>query len=195
MRVHDLTDPPRKYAVIYADPAWSFKVWSRDTGMGRSAEAHYGTMGADDLKALPVAGLAADDCALLMWTSPPLIPQALDLGAAWGFTYKTFAFDWAKQTTNGHWHIGMGYWTRANTEQCLLFVRGKPRRKSKAVRALQIHQVGRHSAKPLAIYNEIERLLDGPYIELFGRRHKPGWDVWGNEAPEQAEAWQAPLAL
>lgn len=185
-----------QYAVIYADPPWEFRVWNRDTGSGRSAEAHYNTLSLDSLCALPVSELAAPDCALFMWATWPTLPDALRLGAAWGFEYKTCAFAWLKRTPNGTgWHTGMGYWTRANSEPCLLFTRGTPKRKSKSVRQI-IADVGQqelfpplvepvtvHSAKPLEAYRRIETLVDGPYLELFARMSWPGWDVWGNEAP------------
>ena len=190
------------YRVIYADPPWQFKVWS-DRGDKRNgiAEAHYRTMPIEKLCALPVSTLATSDCALFMWATWPTLPDALRLGAAWGFEYKTCAFCWLKRTPNGNsWHVGMGYWTRANSEPCLLFTRGAPKRKSKGVRQL-IADVGQqelfppivepltiHSAKPFEAYRRIEALLDGPYLELFARNAWPGWDCWGNEAPESSEA-------
>lgn len=192
----------RRYAAIYADPPWYFEVWNRDTGQGRSAEAHYSTMTLSTLCALPVADLAAPDCALFMWATWPTLPDALRLGAAWGFEYKTLAFDWLKRTPQGTaWHTGMGYWTRANSEPCLLFTRGTPRRKSRGVKQV-IADVGQqelfpplvepitvHSAKPFEAYRRIEALVDGPYLELFARVAWPGWDVWGNEAPNSID-WQ-----
>jgi len=190
----------RRYKVIYADPAWNFEVWSRDTGAGRSAEAHYPTMTLDELKALPVNDLADNDCALFMWSVWPRLPDAIALGESWGFEYKTLAFDWLKRTSTGeHWHMGMGYWTRANSEPCLLFTRGNPKRRSKGVRQLivdvgqqslfppMVQPVSVHSAKPFEAYERIEALLDGPYLELFARVKYPGWDVWGNEAPDSIQ--------
>lgn len=184
------------YHVILCDPPWSFEVWSRDTGQGRAAAAHYRTMALDHLRAMPVSELAASDCALFMWATWPTLPDALALGAAWGFEYKTLAFDWLKRTPNGTgWHMGLGYWTRANSEPCLLFTRGAPSRKSKGVRQLIVDigqqslfppivaPVGAHSAKPHEQYSRIETLLDGPYLELFARNAAPGWDAWGLEAP------------
>lgn len=185
-----------RYGVILADPPWSFRLWSQDTGAGRAAASHYSTMTLDDLKALPVGELAAPDCALFMWAVWPSLPDAFELGRAWGFEYKTLAFDWLKRSPTGaKWHMGLGYWTRANSEPCLLFTRGAPKRKSAAVRQLIVEDgqltlfdplvaaVGAHSAKPHAQYGRIESLLDGPYLELFARNSALGWDAWGNEAP------------
>lgn len=123
------------------------------------------------------------------------------MGQAWGLTYKTCAFCWAKSTkkTQGrfvvmeddaNWHMGMGFWTRANTEPCLLFTRGKPKRKARNVRQLIALPVGRHSAKPDAIYNRIEALVDGPYLEVFARQRHEGWTSLGNEI-DGLDIWQA----
>jgi N6-adenosine-specific RNA methylase IME4 len=204
-----------RYGVIYADPPWQFNVWSRpakdaynkdgrggELRGGRSAEDYYSTIPIGELCALPVSDLAAADCTLFMWATWPTLPDALKLGAAWGFEYKTLAFDWLKRSPNGgSWHTGMGYWTRANSEPCLLFTKGNPKRKSKGVKQL-IPEVGQqelfppivepltvHSAKPFEAYRRIEALLDGPYLELFARIAWPGWDVWGNEAPNSID-WQ-----
>jgi len=101
------------YGVIYADPPWSFATYSHK-GKGRSAVAYYDCMGLGEIKALPVADLAAKDCVLFLWTTDPLLPCALEVITAW-FTYKTVAFTWVKTTKDGiGLPIGCGYWTRAN---------------------------------------------------------------------------------
>ena len=169
-------------ACILADPPWTFATWSR-RGRDRSAERHYATMTLDDLRALPVVTWAAPDCALFMWAVRPMLPEALALGAAWGFTYKTVAFTWAKTTrVSGAWHMGLGYWTRANPEDCLLFTRGRPRRLARDVRQLIVEPVREHSRKPDGQYERIERLVAGPRLELFARTERPGWQAWGLEA-------------
>ncbi len=81
----------KKYSVILADPPWAFRAWS-NKGMGRSAEQHYPTMGVENIKALPVADLAAEDCVLFLWATFPMLKEALEVAEAWGFTYKTVAF-------------------------------------------------------------------------------------------------------
>src|SRR6266567_1064003 len=78
----------RRYGVIYADPPWSFRNWSAK-GTGRNAISHYDCLTFRALAALPVADLAADDCALFLWTVDPLLPRAFELIEAWGFEYKT----------------------------------------------------------------------------------------------------------
>src|SRR5215203_3404521 len=123
-------------SVIYADPPWSFKVYS-GKGKERSADRHYDTMSLDDICKLPVAKLAGDDCALFLWAVMPELPGALRVIEAWGFQYKTTAFVWTKQNRSGEGlFTGMGYWTRANAEVCLLATRGSPKRVAK-----DVHQV------------------------------------------------------
>jgi N6-adenosine-specific RNA methylase IME4 len=205
---------PLRYGAILVDPPWRMKMYSVK-GMGRSPdgpvtrgmqrqnnpERHYATMALDDIKALPVNQLAAPHCALFMWVIDPMIPQALAVGAAWGFTFKTVAFYWAKErriTSERHklhtdpdhkrFPIGTGYWTRSNPEQCLLFVTGQPKRLSAAVRKLIISPRREHSRKPDECAAAIQKLVAGPYVELFSRTPRPGWESWGNQAGRFAEA-------
>lgn len=177
----------KKYGAILVDPPWSFKVYS-NKGKDRSAEKHYPVMGLDALKALPVPTIMADDCAVFMWATWPNLLDALELGKAWGLTYKTCAFCWAKTNRKSPgFFMGLGYWTRANTEPCLLFTKGSPKRKSRGVRQLVVDAVRRHSQKPDRIYGDIEALVDGDYCELFARQTWPGWDAWGNEVVPTVE--------
>jgi N6-adenosine-specific RNA methylase IME4 len=174
----------RKYGVIYADPPWSFRNWSAK-GTGRNAVSHYDCLDFPSLAALPIADLAADDCALFLWVTDPLLPRGLELLKAWGFEYKTVAFYWVKLNSaaqhDAHYFTGLGYWTRANPEQCLLATRGKPSRRAKDVRRLVVEKRREHSRKPDCVRERIERLVAGPYLELFGRQTKRGWDCWGNQ--------------
>ena len=175
---------PRKYGVIYADPPWSFCNWSAK-GTGRNALSHYDCLDLAALAALPVADLAADDSVLFLWTTDPLLPRAFELIEAWGFQYKTVAFYWVKLNSaakhNADFFTGLGYWTRANPEQCLLATRGKPPRKAKDVKRLVVEKRREHSRKPDCVRERIERLVAGPYLELFARETKAGWDCWGDQ--------------
>src|SRR5271165_4878221 len=127
--------------VVYADPPWSFATYSHK-GKGRSAEAYYNCMSLADIKALPVTDWTAADCVLLLWATDPMLPQALKVIRAWGFTYKTVGFYWVKASERfdrkPSYFTGMGYWTRANPEQCLLATRGHPVRWNRDVRKLII---------------------------------------------------------
>lgn len=190
-------DLPRgHYKAILADPPWGFKTWSGPEKKlaSRGTVAPYRTMEMDAIKALPVADLAADDCCLFMWFVWPTLPDALAVIEAWGFSYKTCAFAWIKAgpyrlfALEEDVRMGLGYWTRANSEACLLATRGKPKRRDNTVRQGIISPLREHSRKPDEIHGRIERLVAGPYLELFGRQSRPGWDVWGNEATKFDEA-------
>ena len=139
-------------------------------------------MSLDDVKKLPVAEWAADDSILLLWVTDPLLEKAFDVIRAWGFTYKTVGFYWVKQNRSGSgFFTGLGFWTRANPEQCLLATRGSPKRKSADVPKLVVSPRREHSRKPDEMYDLIERPADGPYLELFARNSRPGWDAWGTQ--------------
>ena len=139
-------------------------------------------------QALPVSEWAADDCVLLLWTTDPLLEQAFEVIRAWGFTYKTVGFYWAKlrkpepSYSEGNFFTGLGFWTRANPETCLLATRGKPHRLSANVRKLIVSPRREHSRKPDEVYARIEALCEGPYLEMFARSSQPGWDRWGLDA-------------
>lgn len=170
------------YRVILADPPWAFENYSA-AGEDRNANQHYPTMSADEVGALPVGHLAARNCALFLWVTDPLLDRGIEVLKRWGFRYTTVAFTWAKRTsTDAAWHLGTGYYTRANPETCLLGIAGTmglP--KSRAVRQLIVDPVREHSRKPDRIRSDIEAMFDGPYVELFARSSRPGWDSWGNE--------------
>jgi N6-adenosine-specific RNA methylase IME4 len=184
----------RDYAAIVADPPWSFATWS-EKGKDRSAENHYGVLSLADITALPVAELAGPDCCLFLWATDPLLPQALEVGRAWGFRYATVAFYWIKTgaqsvlwQSDQNFPLGMGYWTRANPEQCLLLTRGRPQRLSRKERKLIVAPRREHSRKPDETFERIERLVDGPRLELFARERRSGWDCFGDEVDKFREA-------
>jgi N6-adenosine-specific RNA methylase IME4 len=172
--------PRNHFAAILADPPWPFKTWS-PKGQGRSGEAHYATLSHADLEAPPVGELAADDAVLFMWIVQTQIPQAVRLFEAWGFELKSVAFGWLKGDgqqlfpDDPPMQIGMGKWTRAEFEQCWLGTRGNPKRLNADVRQVLVEKRREHSRKPDGIHDRIERLVAGPYLELFARKSRPGW--------------------
>lgn len=172
----------KKYDIILCDPPWAYRVWAKKD-MGRTAESHYPTMALDVLRALPVEELSAKNCALFLWVTFPTLKEAFSVLDAWGFTYKTVAFVWVKQNRKAQslfW--GLGHWTRANAELCLLATRGSPKRQSAAVHQVIFSPVEEHSKKPDVVRERIVALMgDLPRVELFARQAVPGWDVWGNE--------------
>lgn len=169
----------KKYNIIYADPPWKYHG-GHIKGAGCN---HYNVMPIDEICALPVSELAADNCILFLWTTFPKLYETFDVINAWGFEYKTVAFVWIKRTsTNNDWFTGLGFWTRSNAEICLLATKGKPVRFSKAVHQLIISPVEEHSKKPDITRDKIVKLAGNlPRIELFARQKSVGWDVWGNE--------------
>lgn len=178
------------YQIIYADPPWRFKNWSAnelairgEKWARRHGRSPYPVMDLADICALPVADLTAKDCILFLWATYPKLPEALQVMAAWGFTYKTVAFTWVKNNPSGiGFHFGLGYWTRQNPEIILLGTRGHPKRIDRTIPNLVIYPRHNHSAKPPEVARRIVALMgDLPRIELFARSSVPGWDSWGNE--------------
>jgi N6-adenosine-specific RNA methylase IME4 len=181
--LHTMIAAGKQFAAILADPPWHFIARS-DKGEGRSASGHYTTDRTwQDIISLPVRELAAPDCVLFMWMIDWCPKLALDVIEAWGFAHKTTAFTWAKQNPSLEgWHMGQGYWTRANPEACWLATRGSPKRIHADVRQLIVHPImPEHSRKPDEIHDRIERLVGGPYLELYARRERKNWITWGNE--------------
>jgi N6-adenosine-specific RNA methylase IME4 len=184
-----ISEPQSKhYGVIYADPPWTFSTYSRK-GKGRSAEAYYDCMSLEEIKAVQVKQWARKDCVLFLWTTDPLLEQALAVIRAWDFTYKTVGFHWAKlkrsapqhQYTDESFFSGLGFWTRANPELCLLATRGNPHRRKANVSKLVISPRREHSRKPDEVYGRIEALCEGPYLEIFARGSREGWHTFGLE--------------
>jgi len=177
----------QKYNLIYADPAWQHKTWSKKGLEGRPQ--HYPRMTLKEMCALPVNELATDSCHLFMWTTGPHMEQAFKVLKAWDFKYSGMGFTWIKLNKkatslfymDSDLFMGGGYTTRKNAEFCLLAKKGKPKRISKAVREVIISPRREHSRKPDEIYNRIEQFCIGPYLELFARNKRSGWDSWGNE--------------
>lgn len=188
--------PSGYFGAILVDPPWHYKMWSEKSGNKRLASSKYSVMSIEDICSMPVADLCANDCVLFIWATWPLLFEAGSVIRAWGFVYKTCAFDWMKaNNTQSNFfqeelpaQVGMGYWTRANTEPCLLATRGKPKRLKADVRQGIIAPRREHSRKPDGIHDRIERLVAGPYLELFARQRRPGWTCWGNEINKFVEA-------
>jgi N6-adenosine-specific RNA methylase IME4 len=218
------------YGAILADPPWHFHAWvdtarggtnhsgsrlpNGGKNYGSSRAPTYQTLEESEISALSVAELAAPDCVLFLWACWPTIQQAFRIIESWGFTFKTCAFCWIKADATQlelfqddiEPDMLLGYWTRSNSEICLLATRGQPKRTAADVRQAIIAPRREHSRKPDGIHERIERLVAGPYLELFARQRRPGWDCWGNEvdkfAPQQtpepaqeswAEMWAKPF--
>jgi len=151
-----------KYGIIYADPPWSYQ----DKKCNGNALDHYQTMNIKDICNLKVNEIADENCVLFLWATYPLLPEALKVIEAWGFKYKSIAFQWLKlNKKNGKPFYGLGRWTRGNTEPCLLATKGKPSRISASVSQLIQTPIRRHSEKPEEARNKIVELLGGVYLK------------------------------
>ena len=182
--------PCKRYDIIYADPPWHYngKLQFDKSSTGKesldpekrifisSASFKYPTVKTKDLMRIPICSIAKDDCLLFMWSTNPHLAQAIKLGEAWGFEYKTVAFVWDKMNHNP------GQYTLSNCELCLVFKRGRIPKPRGARNIQQLVKSPRreHSMKPDEVRNKIAELFPTQErIELFARSHPPGWDVWG----------------
>jgi len=182
--------PNKKFDIIYADPPWDYggklqfdkssksvdKIDISRNIFISSASFKYPTLKLKELMKLPVQEIAKNDCLLFMWTSNPHLFQAIQLGKAWGFEYRTIAFIWDKMNHNP------GQYTLSNCEVCLVFKRGripKPRG-ARNVQQLIRSPRRKHSEKPDEVREAIEKMFPTQErIELFARHKTNGWDIWG----------------
>ena len=187
-----------KYDICLSDPPWYFKNYSADApgeihDRSRGAARYYPTMKTIDIMSIPVNLVVEDNALLFIWAVWPLLPDALQVIKAWGFEYKTIAWVWIKANKSGMgFFTGMGYYTRSNSEPCLLATRGKVRRPvHKGIQSLIYSPVREHSRKPDDQYRKIESLYpDKKYLELFARRERKNWASWGNEVEGVKMPWE-----
>jgi N6-adenosine-specific RNA methylase IME4 len=185
----------KTYRVIYADPPWSFKNYSKK-GENRNANKHYETMSDDDICSIPVKDWCRDDTLLFLWVTGPKLEAGFRVLKEWGFKYSGVAFTWVKLKKNfegevrenapmtvSDFFMSTGYGTRANMEICLLGKKKIVNRKSAKVRELLISPLREHSRKPDETYDRIEEFVggEGPFLEMFARQSKDGWDALGNQ--------------
>ena len=170
---------PLKYGFVLADPPWTFKLRSAK-GEKKSAQAQYACMGLEDIKALPVSQLASGDCALMLWATWPMLPDALDVMRAWGFRFVSGGH-WHKVTLSGKQAFGTGYRLRCASEPWLLGVIGNPATSRRARNAI-IGVVREHSRKPEEAYQWAEEYVSNVWrCELFARQRRANWECWGTE--------------
>lgn len=183
------------YRTIVADPPWRYRTPgkigktlehrpNRDKGLsafGAGSAARYGSMSMDDLYALPVAAQLASDAHIYLWTTNSFLVEAHSLMRKWGFEPKT-VLTWTKvRASDGQPSMKMGYYYRGATEHCVFGVRGKLRLRGPAASTAILTGRLPHSVKPDEFYSLVEAQSHGPYLELFARRKRPGWDAWGDE--------------
>lgn len=185
-----------KYNIIYADPPWFYndrkkiRKDGKNPTFGVGAGNHYDLMKLSDIIQLPVNNIADDNCALLLWATPPCLAEALQVMKEWGFNYKTFAFSWVKTNkNNSNPFFGVGYYTKSNVEICLLGIKGKMKPISNKISQIimephPVNENGKkiHSRKPDSVRAKIVELFGNlPRVELFSRQKTEGWHVWGDQ--------------
>ena len=173
----DIYNTNKKYNIIYADPPWSY----RNAGnIHATATSHYHTMNQNDIENLGeyIKRISDTNCMLFIWVTFPKLQEGLDTIKAWGFEYKTIGFNWIKKNKNGSNFFGVGWYTKSNSEICLIGVKGKAIKASNSISQI----IEEHSKKPDIVRNKIVEFVgDYPRIELFARQTADGWDCWGDE--------------
>ncbi len=182
----------RRFATILADPPWQFQ-----NRTGKMAPEHkrlnrYPTMKLEEIMALPVADITEETAHLYLWVPNALLPEGLQVMAAWGFQYKTNLIWYKVRKDGGPDRRGVGFYFRNVTEMLLFGVRGRNARTLAPARSQEniiISRKREHSRKPDEQYDLIERCSWGPYLELFARGSRPGWTCWGNQADDYTPDW------
>lgn len=199
----DYKSQGKKYNIIYADPPWmENKRNNQNTKFGRASQGYYNLMTTDEICKLPIKDITAPNCALFMWVTFPHLLEAEKVMKAWGFKYKTIAFNWFKVNKNNQKPcFGIGYYTKSNTEICLLGIKGKMKPISNYVSSVVIAEEEdgdiidtatvvsvrqEHSKKPAIVRDKIVELFgDLPRVELFARQTYDGWDSFGDQIGDE----------
>lgn len=167
------------YSLAVIDPPWKWLNWTPGHG---ERPIPYTTISTAEIAALPIGDLLAPNAVVMLWVVDSMLPDAMQCLTAWGLTYKTVGIYWTKERPSGREHMGLGYYTRANPEQCWIATKGKGiPRVSKAVRRWLHAPSGAHSEKPDLFYRKMEELFgDVPRVDVFARKHRVGWHVIGD---------------
>lgn len=164
-----MSNVSERYRTIMADPPWDINQKGR-----LGAERHYPVMSVAAIKALPVVRVTADNAHCWLWVTNSTIGIGHEVLHAWGFAYRS-CLTWIKP------RFGLGQYLRNQTEHLLLGVRGRAAIRFRGQRSWFYAPLQEHSHKPEEVFAIVERCSPGPYLELFARRRRPGWDAWGNE--------------
>lgn len=177
-----------KYKTIYADPPWDYgklKPRRRFGGRGGQAQMHYNTMNLEEIKQLPIDDITNDNAHIYLWVTNPKLRFGFEILDAWGFKYQT-TITWVKVRKDGNVDRGgLGFYFRGATEHILFGTKGKlsiPANK-RIPNVIHCMRNG-HSVKPVEMYDIIESCSLSPYLELFARNNRNGWDCWGDELPD-----------
>lgn len=182
----------RRFRTILADPPWRFQNRTGKMAPEHRRLSRYGTMDLAEIKALPVADAAADPAHLYLWVPNALLPEGLEVMAAWGFAYKSNIVWHKVRKDGGSDGRGVGFYFRNVTELVLFGTRGRNARTEAAGRT-QVNLLStrkrEHSRKPDELYTIIEQCSPGERLELFGRGGRPNWTTWGDQADNYEIGW------
>lgn len=173
--LYSLIEQGKTFGTIYADPPWEYSNQRTRAATSR----HYETMLPNEIATLPISELSAEQAHLHLWTTNAFLFECPMIMEAWGFEWKS-AFIWVKQ------QMGIGNYWRVSHEFLLLGVKGGLAFQAKDEKSWIELPRGKHSVKPEEIVDKIEKVSPAPYLELFGRRERKNWTVWGNQIPKQA---------
>lgn len=180
-----------KYGTILADPPWRFANRTGKMAPEHRRLSRYGTMTVDEICAMPVRSAVSDKCHLYLWVPNALIAEGLAVMKAWGFTYKSNIVWYKVRKDGGPDGRGVGFYFRNVTEILLFGIHGRMRTLAPGRRQVNIivSQKREHSRKPDEQYQIIESCSPGPFLEMFSRGRRKGWDVWGNQTEEYMPSW------
>ena len=181
----------KSYGAILADPPWRFTNRTGKMAPEHRRLSRYQTLTLEEIKSIPISLVAASSCHLYLWVPNALMPEGLQVMEAWGFQYKTNLI-WHKiRKDGGPDGRGVGFYFRNTTEMVLFGVKGKLRTLAPGRRQVNTikSQKREHSRKPDELYDIVEACSPAPYLELFARGQRPGWDQWGNEVEDYSPTW------
>ncbi|HAD81992.1 TPA: S-adenosylmethionine-binding protein [Candidatus Edwardsbacteria bacterium] len=181
----------KKYGTILADPPWRFNNRSGKVAPEHKRLNRYDTLSLDQIKEMPIPIVAAEKSHLYLWVPNALLPEGLEVMKAWGFEYKTNMIWHKVRKDGGPDGRGVGFYFRNTTEVVLFGIRGKVRTLGPGRSQVNIirTQKQEHSRKPDELYKIIEKCSSGPYLELFARGKREGWDVFGNQTEKYYPSW------
>lgn len=180
----DLARRAARAFTILADPPWRFSNRTGKVAPEHQRLSRYPTMSLDDIVALPIASSVPSRAHLYLWVPNALVADGLYVMQHWGFTYKSNIVWYKVRRDGGPDRRGVGFYFRNVTELCLFGIRGKQNRTLAPARRqpnIIVSRKREHSRKPDELYNIIEQCSPGPYLELFARHARAGWDSWGNQ--------------
>lgn len=175
MRVLKRSRPSTEFDIISIDFPWSYNSKKAGGSMNSGAAQKYDVMTLKEILGLPIQGLFAKDCVLLLWVTSPLkfevVPKILE---CFGFKYKA-TYYWRKERNK----LGMGWWFRGDVEECIVAVKGHPKPFRSSARNWLDEPPTQHSRKPEKFYDIIDKISTGRKLELFATRKRPGWTCFG----------------